>query len=113
MEYHFETVGDVMKVSLEGRLVAFCSEEFKDAMFDNLREAKKILFDLKGMSHIDSSGLGALVSILQLVHTNGGVLKLACLQPRPRIVFDITKVCRIFDIYDTDEAALEAFNSKS
>lgn len=113
MEYRFETVGDVMKVALEGRLVAFCSEEFKDAMFDRLRESKKILFDLKGMAHIDSSGLGALVSILQWVNTNGGVLKLACLQPRPRIVFDITKVCRIFDIYDTVEAALEAFNTKA
>jgi len=113
MEYHFETVGNVMKVSLEGRLVASCSEEFKDAMFDRLRESKHILFNLKGMSHIDSSGLGALVSILQWVNTNGGGLKLACLQSRPRIVFDITKVCRIFDIYDTEEAALASFTARS
>lgn len=52
------------------------------------------------------------MSILQWVNTNGGAIKLACLQPRPRIVFDITKVCRIFEIYDTVEAALEAFNQK-
>ena len=113
MEYHFETVGNVMKVSLNGRLVASCSEEFKDTMFSHLRESKNILVNLTGMSHIDSSGLGALVSILQWVNTNGGALKLACLQPRPRIVFDITKVCRIFDIYDTEEEAMASFGAKA
>ena len=112
MDYHFENVGDVLKVQLEGRLVASCTEEFKEAMFNRLGDAKNILFDLKGMSHIDSSGLGALVSLLQWVNTNGDTLKIAGLQPRPKIVFDITKVSRIFDIYDTEEAAMAAFGAQ-
>jgi len=109
MEYNFEMVGDVLKVSLDGRLVAACAEEFKDTMFERLKDQKAVLFDLTGMVHIDSSGLGALVTILQRVNTNGGVIKLACLQARPRIVFDITKIYRVFDIYDTVEEALAAF----
>jgi len=109
MDYHFEMVGDVLKVSLDGRLVAACSEEFKDTMFERLKDQKSVLFDLTKMVHIDSSGLGALVSILQRVNTNGGVIKLACLQARPRIVFDITKIYRVFDIYDTVEEALASF----
>ena len=109
MDYHFETVGDVLKVSLDGRLVAACSEEFKDLMFERLKDHKAILFDLSKMVHVDSSGLGALVSILQRVNTNGGVIKLACLQSRPRIVFEITKIYRVFDIYDTVEEALASF----
>lgn len=111
MNYQFETIGNVLKVSLEGRLVASCSEEFKDAMFERLRDSRRILMDLKKMEHIDSSGLGALVSILQWVNSNGGTLKLANLQSRPKIVFDITKVYRVFDIYDTAEAALAAFET--
>ena len=98
-----------MKVSLDGRLVAACSEEFKDTMMDRLKDQKSIIFDLKLMQHIDSSGLGALVSVLQWVNANGGVIKLACLQPRPKIVFDITKVYRVFEIYDTVEDALASF----
>ena len=112
MEYRFETIGNVTKVALDGRLVASCSKEFKEAMLDHLNESKNILIDLKGMSHIDSSGLGVLVSILQQVNAGGGSLKLACLQPRPRIVFDITKVCRIFDIHDTVEDAMASFEAK-
>ena len=110
MDYQFETIGNVLKVSLDGRLVATCAEEFKDTMFEHLREHKAILFDLQKMVHIDSSGLGALVSILQWCNDNGGIIKLACLQPRPNIVFNITKVYRVFDIYKTVDEALAAFN---
>ena len=109
MDYHFEMVGDVLKVSLDGRLVAACSEDFKETMFERLKDHKSILFDLTKMAHIDSSGLGALVSILQRVNSVGGVIKLACLQPRPRIVFDITKICRVFDIYNTVDEAIASF----
>ena len=111
MEYRYETVNDVQKVSLDGRLVAACSEEFKSAMFSLLAKKQKVVFDLSKMSHIDSAGLGVLVSILQWFNANGGVMKLACLQPRPKIVFDITHVCRLFEIYDTLDAALESFNA--
>ena len=113
MEYQFETEGNVLKVSLSGRLVASCSEEFKDAMFERLKESKQIVFNLQKMEHVDSSGLGALVSVLQWVNSNGGALKLCCLQPRPKIVFDITKVHRIFEIYNTEAEALAAFSENS
>lgn len=112
MEYHFDEVGGILKVSPVGRLVASCSEDFKDAMFERLRDSKRVLFNLQKMEHVDSSGLGALVSILQWMNSNGGVIKLCCLQPRPRIVFDITKVCRIFDIYETEADAMAAFASQ-
>ena len=68
---------------------------------------------MQKMEHVDSSGLGALVSLLQWMNSNGGTIKLCCLQPRPRIVFDITKVYRIFEIYDTEAAAMEAFSKIS
>ena len=111
MEYQFEKEGNVLKVSLSGRLVASCSEEFKDTMFEHLKDSRRVLFNLSSMVHVDSSGLGAMVSILQWMNGNAAVLKLCCLQPRPRIVFDITKVYRIFDIYNTEEEAMAAFSS--
>lgn len=113
MDQHFEVVGNVLKVSISGRLVASCSEEFKETMFEHLKDAKQVLLNLEKMEHIDSSGLGALVSILQWMNSNGRTLKLCCLQPRPKIVFDITKVYRIFDISETEEQALAAFAAQS
>ena len=113
MEYHFEVVNGILKVSLSGRLVASCSEDFKEAMFERLKESKRVLFNLEKMEHVDSSGLGALVSVLQWMNGNGGVIKLCCLQPRPKIVFDITKVYRIFDIYATEAEALASFGPEA
>jgi len=43
-------------------------------------------------------GLGALVQILQKAKSGGGKVILAALQPGPKIVFDITKVSRVFEI---------------
>ena len=51
--------------------------------------------------HIDSSGLGVLVQVLQKVKAGGGKVILAALQPAPKIVFDITKVSRVFEIVPT------------
>ena len=113
MNYQFENIGSVTKVSLDGRLVATCSEEFNNAMFEHLRDSKQVLMNLQKMAHIDSSGLGALVSILKWINSNGGTLKLCCLQSRPKIVFDITKVHRVFDIYDTEAEALAAFEKRA
>ena len=72
MENHFESDGNVLKVTISGRLVASCAEEFKSTMLERLKDARQILFNLKGMEHVDSSGLGALVSILQWENTNAG-----------------------------------------
>ena len=43
------------------------------------------------------------------VEAAGGEVRLACLQAHPRIVFDITKVFRVFEIFDTVEEARKAF----
>lgn len=109
MEYNIEQVDNVLKVALDGRLTAACSEEFKETFSAKLSECKNILFDLSNMSHIDSSGLGVLVSLFKKATNMGGTVKLACLQPRPKIVFDITKVYRVFEIFDNVEAGLESF----
>jgi len=111
MELKFDKIGNVLKITVEGRLVAACSEEFKETVSGWLDENRYILFDLSQMNHIDSSGLGALVYVLQKANAADGMVKLACLQPRPRIVFDITKVYRIFEIYDSVDSALASFHA--
>ena len=113
MEYKFDEVGDVLKIGLAGRLVAACSEEVRDQVAQRLERFPNILFDLSGMTHIDSSGLGLLVRFLQKATEKGGSVKIACLQAHPRVVFDITKAYRVFEIYDSVEAAVAAFATPS
>ncbi|MBP5671003.1 MAG: STAS domain-containing protein [Lentisphaeria bacterium] len=109
METSTEQIGNVLKISVTGRLVAGSAEEFKQLLRNSAKTSKQILLDLSNMNFIDSTGLGAIVFGHQEITQQGGQLKIACLQAKPRVVFDITKVYRIFDIYDDVETAVASF----
>jgi len=93
--------GNVLKVAIDGRLVAAVVPGIREDILGRITDGVNVLFDLSRMVHIDSSGLGMLVQVLQKVKAGGGKVVLAALQPGPKIVFDITKVSRVFDIVPT------------
>lgn len=109
MECSFEEKGDVLTVGLEGRFVSACSEDVREQVTRHTERFVKIVFDLSKMTHIDSSGLGVLVQFLKRAQSRGGQVKIACIQPHPRMVFDITKVYRVFEIYETVEQAVASY----
>ena len=95
------TEGNVLKVAIDGRLVAAAVPGMREDILGRVTNGINVLFDLSRMVHIDSSGLGMLVQVLQKVKAGGGKVVLAALQPGPKIVFDITKVSRVFEIVPT------------
>ena len=109
MEMREEPLGSILRVVVSGRLTADCAENFKRFMDERLGHNKRIVLDLS--EYIDSTGLGAIVYALQRISDSSGALKLAALQSKPRVVFDITKAYKIFDIYDTVEAARAAIEN--
>jgi anti-sigma B factor antagonist len=66
----------------------------------------KVIFDLSGVPHIDSSGAGTLVEFKRyLGKSGGGQVVLAGLQPPVQGVFEITKLNQFFTIVaSVDEA---------
>ena len=105
MALEIKTKGNVLNVSVEGRLVAAVVPAMREDILGRITAGMNVLFDLSKMAHIDSSGLGMLVQVLQKVKAGGGKVVLAALQPGPKIVFDITKVNRVFEIVPTVEDA--------
>ena len=101
MAWNISEEGKTMKVEIDGRLVAAVAPTLREDILGKLQDGMNVLFDLSGMVHIDSSGLGVLVQVLQKVKSGGGKVVLAALQPGPKIVFDITKVSRVFEIVPT------------
>ena len=101
MTWEITNEGNKMTVALNGRFVAAVVPELRDEIMARLNGGQNVLFDLSNMVHIDSSGLGALVQVLQKTKALGGKVVLAALQPGPKIVFDITKVSRVFTIVPT------------
>ena len=101
MNWEITKEGNVLKVALDGRLVAAAVPGLRDDLNSHVTAGVNVLFDLSKMVHIDSSGLGLLVQVLQKVKSGGGKMILAALQSAPKIVFDITKVSRVFEIVPT------------
>ena len=95
----------VLNVAIDGRLVAAVAPSLREEVTGRMTEGTNVLFDLSKMVHIDSSGLGVLVQVLQKAKAGGGKVVLAALQPGPKIVFDITKVSRVFEIVPKVEDA--------
>ena len=101
MSWEITEDGKTLKVAVEGRLVAAVAPGLREEVLGKITEGVNVLFDLSQMVHIDSSGLGVLVQVLQKAKAGGGKVVLAALQPGPKIVFDITKVSRVFEIVPT------------
>jgi len=105
MTWEIKDEGNVLQVAVDGRLVAAVAPSLREEILPKMTEGKNVLFDLRRMAHIDSSGLGVLVQVLQKAKSGGGKVVLAGLQPGPKIVFDITKVSRVFEIVPAVEDA--------
>ena len=92
------------------RLDAHNSDELK-AELNRLYESgmKDLLIDLKEVRFIDSSGLGVLVSGFKNASARQGSLKLCGLQSQVKSMFELTRLHRVFDIFQTVDDALESY----
>lgn len=72
-----------------------------------------LLIDCSQVSFMDSSGLGALVSINQMVQQSGGQLKICALQGQARMLFEMTNLHQYFHIYPDQQAAQQSLSSES
>jgi anti-sigma B factor antagonist len=72
---------------------------------------KNILLNMSEVFYMDSSGLGELVAAYTTTTRRGGKLKLMKLTPRVQDVVQLTRVYRIFEVYDNEDAAVRSFPS--
>lgn len=59
---------------------------------------KNFTFDFSNCNFIDSTGLGALVSIYKKCVEKGGSVKLKALKPEVEKLFKLTRLDRVFEI---------------
>lgn len=75
-------------------------------------EKTEILLNLAGVTHIDSTGLGELISSHVTVTNKGGHIKLTGLTESLRELMTITKLLTIFDVYDDEPEAIGSFKGQ-
>lgn len=82
----------------------------REAVHQALAEgAKQIVINLAGVSTIDSSGVGELVSAFTTVTNRGGKLKLLNLPPKVNDILQITQLITVFEVFDNEDEAVGSF----
>ena len=103
--------GDVTVLDMSGKItIGEGSVSLRTAIRRLLEEGKKrILLNLAGVSYIDSSGIGELVSSYTAINKEGGQLKLLNLTQKLRDLLTITKLLTVFDVYESEAEALTSY----
>lgn len=110
MPFQIETAGDVVVVAVVGQLVVGNRQEFKQSVLDEVeRGARRILVDFSETGYVDSSGLGALVSLNKRLREAGGELRLTALNEDMRTLFELTRLDTLFRLYASRAEALAQF----
>jgi anti-sigma B factor antagonist len=108
---HERREGDVAVLDLKGRIrISGGTLALHRSICCLIQEGKtKILLNLAGVTHIDSTGLGELISSYVTLSSKGGQLKLVHLTERLQDIMTITKLVTVFDVYDNEADALAGF----
>ncbi len=107
---HRELAPGTVVLSLTGRLMLGPEgQEVERAVADLLSQGYcRIIFDMSGVTHIDSTGIGRCISSLNRVSQMGGKLHMAGATGQVRDSFHVTRLDRVFRFFDDVGAAQAA-----
>ena len=104
-------VSGVTVVEMDGRIVlGEESNSLRERVKGLLGEGKrKIILNMGNVTYIDSAGLGTLVATYHSARNQGALLKLTNLGTKFQEVLQVTKLMTVFDVYDSETAAIQSF----
>jgi anti-sigma B factor antagonist len=113
MEYKSRTDGNTIILNISGSLDRYTSAPV-NTWFEKQISPKPtfVIVNLEGVTHLDSSGLSTLISGLKRLRTDKGDLCLCCMPNQIRILFELTRLNKAFEIYPTEDAAVQAISRK-
>lgn len=88
------------------------TEQLDEALREPIKGGtSKLIVNLEHTTLINSLGIGTLISAYAHYARQGGRLVLSNVDERIRMTLAITKLVKVFDVYDSEEAALESLRN--
>lgn len=110
MELSEKKANDISILNFSGRLDAYSAGDIEKKL-DSLIESGniKLVLNLEKMEYISSSGLRVFLAQLKKVRKQQGDIKLACMKPYIKEVFDIAGFTQLFNIFENEDNAIKNF----
>lgn len=101
-------------VTVSGDVDAGTVHQLRDA-FDTVVAAgqHRFVIDLAAVPFMDSSGLAVLVQLFKRVRVGEGDVRIAALQPTVLRIFELVRLTRVFELFDTAEQAYASYTDLS
>lgn len=112
MEIHAREKDDVIIFDIEGeiRRSDVTDVTLHQLVKDQLDVGKRnILLNFKDVEFIDSFGVGEILASYISTHNLGGKLKIAKISKKLYLVFQVTMLTKVLEIFDEEEVALNSF----
>lgn len=109
---NIEKLNDVLVVSLvnDSKLNSAISQQFKQEVTKIIdQQGMKVLINLGGVEYIDSSGFGALLSVLRACKTHDAQLKLCNISDDVKELVKLLQLHSVFDIRDSVDDSIKSY----
>jgi anti-sigma B factor antagonist len=103
--------GNVLIVKiLNQRLDVQGVADFKEKMAEYISNGRRlIVLNISDVEFVDSSGLGAMVSVLKLLKADGRLVICATREPVMRM-FKLTRMNKVFNMYERERQAIDVLS---
>ncbi len=106
MEINVLQIKDYTSVIIKGRIDSMTAGDFENKIMEILGGGvTKLLLDCSDLTYISSSGLRVFLVAQKKMLATGGVLRICCLKPEIKDIFDISGFSIIFSIFSDVEKA--------
>jgi len=108
MQIATRTAGSATIVDVIGDITLYSSPEFRNTVIAILKgtDSPRVVVNLRGVRYIDSAGVASLVEGLKVSRELNKSLALYGLSVVAREVLELTRLINVFEVHDTEEAAL-------
>jgi anti-sigma B factor antagonist len=114
MEVHARERNDVVIFDIEGEMRRSDVSDITlhQLVKDQLDVGRRnILLNFSDVEFIDSFGVGEILASYISTHNLGGKLKLARISKKLYLIFQVTMLTKVFEIFDDEDAALKSFSA--
>jgi anti-anti-sigma factor len=102
------TADQIPIVSLKGEIDLHTCGAFRDTLRELIEDKHyHLVVNLAQVPYLDSAALGVLVDAVRRVREHEGGISLVSTTPFVRRAFEITRLVKIFQMYDDNETAVE------
>jgi anti-sigma B factor antagonist len=102
--------GTATIIDVIGDIDLYNSPEVRKVLLEALRDkrAPRVIVNLKDVRYIDSSGVASLVEGLKVSRNMNSRFMLYGLSPAAREVLELSRLIKVFEVFDNEEQALQA-----